>query len=131
MKHLNAEDEGKVVSHTEGVGTVTEKMVRQRAEEIALINERSQKHVVESDLEQARRELLGEEGEPSETAAERVPESERWRGIGQSAGHRAPKLSAHDEQTDVEKLVDEGVSEAEHDQMVEATREGLKKDTGH
>jgi hypothetical protein len=63
--------------------------------------------------------------------AERVPESERWREVGHSVGHRAPTVPAHDEQTDTEKLVEEGIGEAEHDQMVEATREGLRKDTGH
>src|SRR5947207_1919098 len=111
MKHLNREEEGKIVSHTEGIGTVNDDMIRKRAKEIALINGRSPRHVEPSDWEQARRELLGEEIEPSETAVERVPESERWREVGHSAGHRAPTIAAHDEQTDTEKLVEEGVGE--------------------
>jgi hypothetical protein len=131
MKQMQPEEGGKLVSHATGVGTVNEEMVKRRAEEIALINGRSPKHVGEADLEQARRELLGEEVEPSHSVAERVPESERWREVGHSVGHRAPTVPAHDEQTDTEKLVEEGIGEAEHDQMVEATRESLRKDTGH
>lgn len=132
MRRLNPDDEGKIAAHSGGLGTVTEQMIQKRAEEIALINGRSPKHVQSSDLEQARRELLGEETlVPPESFVEHVPESERWREVGHSAGHRALKTTPHDEQTDAEKLYEEGVGEAEHEQMVEATREGLRKDTGH
>lgn len=132
MKGFNPEEEGKIASHSQGLGTVTERMIEKRAEEIALINGRSPKHVQPTDVEQARRELLGEERlSPRENFVETVHESERWREVGYGAGHRAPKTEAHDEQTDSEKAYEEGVGEAEHDQMVQATKEGLRKDTGH
>jgi len=132
MKQSNPEDEGKFEQHSRGIGTVTEEMIAARAREIALINGRSPKHVQESDHAQARRELLGEETlAANETPAEQVPEGERWQPVEESLGRRAETFSPHDEQTDNEKLVEEGMSEAEHDLMVKATKEGLRRDVGH
>jgi hypothetical protein len=53
---------GRFSEHAKGLGTVTEEMVRQRAAEIAVINGRREDLIIESDLEQARRELQGREG---------------------------------------------------------------------
>ena len=41
---------------------------------------------------------------------------------------RGETVPAADEQTFAEELVDEGVEEAEHDQMAEAAREKLPRD---
>ena len=85
--------------------------------------------MLDSDLAQARRELTGEEGmTPNPTAAEQLPEESRWKTVAESTGRRAPKVPVADEQTAAEELVEEGVEEAEHDQMIKATREQLKKD---
>lgn len=125
----NRIEQGRLSEHARGLGTVTEKMVRHRAAELALINGRSKRNILDSDLEQARRELLGQEHlAPSPTAAEQLPEEERWDPERGSVGHEAPKVPAPDEQTVAEKLVEEGVQDAEHDQMVQATRESLKKE---
>ena len=94
------------------------KMVQERAREIAKINGRRDHQVLDSDLEEARRELTGEEIlEATPTAAENLTEDERWEEVAESKMKRAETVPAPDEQTFAEKLVEEGVGEAEHDQM--------------
>ncbi len=125
----NQIEEGRYTQNARGLGTVTEDMVRQRARELAVINGHAPEQVLSSDLEQARRELTGEERlNPLPTAAEQVPEEGRWETVPDATGQRAPTVPAPDEQTFAEKLVEEGVEDAEHDQMVKATRESLKRD---
>src|SRR4051812_3522440 len=122
-------EEGKVSLHFEGLGTITEDMVRTRARELAMINGRSPEQITTGDLAEAKRELMGEGTPPPEGAREdALPESERWDPNYTSSGHQVGTVPAHDEQTDAEKLVEEGVNEAEHDQMVEGTKESLRKD---
>lgn len=123
-------EEGRFTQHGQGLGTVTPGMVRKRAEELALVKGRSRKHVLDSDLDEARRELTGEERlNPEPTAAELVPEEERWEPIAPSRGRKAPTVPAPDEQTFEEELVEEGVEDAEQDQMVRATKLGLRRDS--
>jgi len=125
----NQIEEGRIIEHSRGIGTVTRKDVEARARELALINGRSADQVLESDLQQARRELTGEEGlVPAETAAEELPESERWDPTPVSTGHKVGESRQHDEQTDAEKLTEQGLAEAEHDRMVEGTKESLKNE---
>ncbi len=127
----NSIEEGRFSRHAEGLGTVTEEMVKERAEELAVINGRSKHQVLESDLDQARRELTGEEGlVPEPSAAESVPEEDRWEAVPETSGHQVPSIPAPDEQTFAEKLVEEGVEDAEQDQMIKATKASLKRDTG-
>jgi hypothetical protein len=125
----NSIEEGRFTAHAHGLGTVTEKMVEERAREIAKINGRRDNQVLDSDLEEARRELTGEEIlEPTPTAAENLTEDERWEEVAESKPRRAETVPAPDEQTFAEQLVEEGVGEAEHDQMREAAREQLPRD---
>ena len=62
-----------------GLGTVTRRMLRERAAELAAINGRSAQEVSTTDREQAKRELTGD-SDPgaNEAAIESAPESERW-----------------------------------------------------
>lgn len=123
-------EEGRFTTKSHGLGTVTEAMVRARASEIAVINGRAADNVLESDLQEARRELTSESpAAPQRTAADLVPEEDRWDPVGGSTGSRAPTVPAPDEQTFAEKLVNEGVEDAEHDQMLKATKEALRRDT--
>src|SRR6266567_197686 len=120
----NQTEAGRLSDRGHGLGTVTKKMVMKRAREIAVINGRSQNNVLDSDLDQASRELRGEdEMNPPLTAAESIPEDERWDPFKGSEGKKAPTLPAPDEQTVAEKLFDEGVADAEHDQEIQATRD--------
>ena len=125
----NQIEEGRLSYRGKGLGTVTKDMVMKRAREIAVINGRSPKNILDSDVDEAQRELLGEdEMKPSPTAEENLPEDKRWDPIGASEGRKAPTVPAQDEQTDAEKIYDEGVADAEHDQEIEATRESARRD---
>src|SRR5437660_756579 len=117
----NSVDEGKLSARGRGIGTVTKGMVRKRAGDLAATSGRSRKQVLDSDVEQARRELTGREGlnlEP--TPAEQLPEESRWEPVAESVGQEAPTVAPADEQTVAQRLVEEGVAEAEQDQMAKA-----------
>jgi hypothetical protein len=103
-------------------------MVRERAVELAVINGRSAQEVSKSDWEQAKRELSGDsDTNPNEAALESASESERWDPVHGSTGHKVPVAPSDDEddegRSDNERLVDEGIAEAEHDQRRQATSE--------
>jgi hypothetical protein len=120
--------QGALTENSAGIGTVTRKMVRERAMELAAINGRSAHEVSKSDWEQARRELTGgSEMNPKEAILESAPESERWDPVPGSTGHKVPVASGEDEdeegRSDNERLVDEGIGEAELDQRRQAARE--------
>jgi len=111
-----------------GIGTVTRKMVRERAVELAVINGRTAQQVSKSDWEQAKLELTDDsELDNGETSLESAPESERWDPIPGSTGHKmlaAPGDDEDDEgRSDNERLVDEGIAGAEHDQARQAARD--------
>ena len=117
--------EGTVTENSAGIGTASRKMVRDRAVELAIINGRSTQEVSKSDWEQAKRELTGASDiDPKTAVLEAAPESERWDPLPGSAGHKirvAPSEDEDDEgRSDNTKLVEAGVAEAEHDQMLQA-----------
>jgi len=125
--------EGILTENSAGIGTVTGKMVRERAAELALIDGRSTEEPSKSESEQARRELTGESDmDPKEALLESAPESERWNPVPGSSGQKTPVAPSADEddegRSDNERLVDEGIAGAEHDQMRQASREAAKKD---
>ncbi|HVV01092.1 MAG TPA: hypothetical protein VHH88_06990 [Verrucomicrobiae bacterium] len=125
----NQIDEGRFTENSRGLGTVTEKMVMDRAREIARINGRPSHQVLDSDVTEARRELTEEDSlRPAETPAEKLPEEERWDEVAEGPASRAETVPAPDEQTFAENLVKEGLEEAEHDSMREASREKLPRD---
>ena len=118
--------DGVLTENSAGIGTVTRKMVRARAVELALINGRSAQEVSKSDWEQAQRQLTGEsDTAPNEAALEAAPESERWDPVPGSTGHKVSVAPSDDEddegRSDNERLVDEGIAGAEHDQRRHAT----------
>ena len=125
--------EAALIINSTGIGTVTRKMVRERATELALIDGRSGQDVTAADWAMAKRELTGEPDiDPKEALLEAAPESERWDPLPGSTGHIVPVTSIDGEDDDGrslgEKLVDEGEKEAEHDQMLQAARANEKKD---
>ena len=123
----NRVEQGRFTEQGHGLGTVTREMVLKRAKELALINGREQ--ILESDFEQAKRELTREEHLTREPdRIESLPEDKRWDPVPESMGKEAPKIPAPDEQTFAEKLVEEGVEDAEHDQMSRAASESLRRD---
>jgi hypothetical protein len=125
--------EGVLTENSAGIGTVTRQMVRARAEELAVIKGRSAQDVTESDLAQARRELTGEPDiDPKEAIIESLPESERWDPVPGSTGHKAPVTASEDEdedgRSDNERLVEEGIAGAGHDQSLQAVKAAAKED---
>jgi hypothetical protein len=126
--NTNPLKQGALTKNSAGLGTVTRKMVRERAVELAVINGRSASEVSKSDWEQARRELTGDSAtDPKEAALDAAPESERWNPVPGSTGHKVPVAPSADEddegRSDNERLVDEGIAEAELDQRNQASRE--------
>jgi len=125
--NINLLRKGVLTVNGEGIGEVSLAMLRERAVELAVINGRSEKDVSTADWEQANRELTGEpEMDPREALLEAAPESERWDPLPGSLGHQAPVVTSDDEdsegRSDSEALVEEGIREAEHDQMLQAAR---------
>jgi hypothetical protein len=132
---------GEIEINSVGIGTVTRKMVRKRAVELAILDGRSAREVSKSDCERARRELTGEpELDPKEAALEAAPELERWDPVPGSEGKKVPVSPGEDEdeegRSDEERLVEEGIEDAERDRTVQATpaaarkRKRMKKEKG-
>ncbi len=66
--------DGVLTENSAGRGTVTRKMVRERAVELAAINGRTALEVSKSDWEQAKLELTGDsDADPNETPLESAP----------------------------------------------------------
>ena len=131
--NTNPLKEGALTENSAGIGTVTPEMVRQRAAELAAIDGRAEQGVSASECEEARRELTGDlETDPEEAALESAPEAERWDPVPGSTGRKALSAPSEDEdeegRSDNERLVEEGVAEAEHDQRVQAARAAETKD---
>ena len=102
-------------------------MVRERAVELALINGRLPHEASHTDWDQAKRELTGEPDiDPKQAILDSAPESERWDPVQGSSGHMARKAPSDDEDeeglSDSAGLVQAGINEAEHDQMLQAAR---------
>ena len=132
MKIIPPKDAALIIDST-GVGTVTDKMVRERAVELAIIDGRAAQEVSNSDLDQAKRELTGgSDMDPKEELLESAPESERWDPLPGSTGRVIPVTSIDDEDDEgrsaSQRLVDEGILEAEHDQMRQAAKKQKDED---
>ena len=125
--------DGALAENSVGIGTVTRKMVKDRAIELAIIGDRSAQQVSQSDWEQAKRELTGEpDVDPKDAILESAPESERWDPVPGSTGRKVPVAPSEDEddegRSDNERLVEGGIAEAELDQSLQATKAAAKKD---
>jgi hypothetical protein len=125
--------DGVLTENSAGIGTVTRKMVQERAVELAVINGRSAQQVSKSDWEQAKRELTDDsDSDLNGAVLESAPESERWDPVPGSTGHKVPAAPSDDEddegRSDNERLVDEGIAGAELDQTRQAARAAAKKE---
>lgn len=121
--------EGKITEHSKGLGTITADLVEKRAREIAVINGRRADKYNEADRQAAKEELLGAlDPAPPETDIAAAEIVRPWGDPGASRGKRALKQLPDDEQRVAEKLVEEGLEEAEHDRMLAARpRKGRAK----
>lgn len=109
------------------LGPVTRGMLRERAIELAAGGGRTAQEVSKADWDEARRELSGEpEADPKQAILEAAPESERWDPVPGSPGHQATESPAEGEDAEGRnasaQLVDEGINEAERDQISQAAK---------
>ena len=129
--NTNPLKQGALTENSQGIGTVTRKMVRERAVELSLLKGHTAQEVSKTDWEQAKRELTGIEQpdmDPKELALDSATEAERWDPVPGSTGRQAPVSGSEDEddegRSDNTRLTEEGISEAEHDQMRQASQSG-------
>jgi hypothetical protein len=110
---------GKILRKTEGLGTVMPQMIEERAREIA----RSDGRCKANDLDRtnAREELTG-----AAPGSEKSPTTEEpgrdWQMPFVSTGEKAPTVHPEDDENIPEKLIREGVEEADQDQRLSAGR---------
>jgi hypothetical protein len=117
---------GKMSEHFHGMGTPTRDSVAERAREIAVTNGRLPEQFTEADWEQARRELTGVRSRANDEVD--VDAASAWDPAPGTGGHALDVRNPSDEQTVAEELVQEGVEEANHEQMVEGNRASREKD---
>ena len=123
----NPLNKGVIMENADGIGTVTPAMVEARARELAAINGRPSSEPSETDYQQAKRELTGEaETDPQEESSESIPDSEGWDPVPGSTGRQAADSLGEDEdaegRSESAQMFEEGITEAEHDQMRQASR---------
>lgn len=100
---------------------MTREMVERRAKEIAIINGRAPNDFTENDWVQAKHEFLGIQEVEEIEEEEPVAALTRWDEEPGTSGHHVENETAPDEQTVAERLVEEGVEEANHDQMLKGS----------
>jgi len=131
----NPLNQGVVSDNSVGIGPVTRAMVHARTRELALIAGRVPPGPTQADYEQAKRELTGQtDMDRQDELLDALPESKRWDPVPGSEGQQAVETASEDEdsegRSESAQLVDEGVDEAERDQMLQAARAAAKTDRG-
>ena len=113
---------GKIELYSRGAGPVSASDLEKRAREIALIE--GHPEPTPADRVQARRDLGGEVAVPGEDAAMVDSLSRDPSDPPPNRGEQIPDQEEpdDDEEAQSERLVEEGVDEAEHDQMLAARR---------
>jgi hypothetical protein len=132
MSDYSQEGTGKINLHGNGLGVPSPEMIEKRAREIALIDEREPDKFTESDWAQAHKELLGaEHPTPPEETKQSADLIDDWYVAAPSRGRRIPRPGVDEEEETLgEHLVNDGVEEATHDQMLEARKEELEQEGG-
>jgi hypothetical protein len=110
---------GKIVRGTEGLGTVTPQMIEKRAQEIARTDGRNRPN--DLDRSSAREDLIGATSDSAKRPTRKEPGRD-WQIPLVSTGDKAPTVRPEDDENIPEKLIQEGVKEAEHDQRVSSER---------
>lgn len=128
----NPLNKGMVSENAHGIGEVTDWMIDARAMELAQIAGRVPLRPTGDDFRRARRELTGEpERDERDELLDALSEADRWNPVPCSTGHQAQESASEDEdeegRSESAQLVDEGVKEAEHDQMLQASRAAVRK----
>lgn len=117
----------KIIHHAAGLGAPDADTVRKRAQEIALINGRTE--YSEEDWREAKRELHGGHS-PNDTNGDMdmtAMVSEHDMVVG-SLGHHVENIGMEDGENVLEELIAEGMDEAVHEQMLAARMEEEKEE---
>ncbi|MEA3187905.1 MAG: hypothetical protein QOD99_1735 [Chthoniobacter sp.] len=110
----------KILVHSEGLGVPSAETVRERAAELAKINGHAE--ITDNDWQQAKIELHGGHSEASSDGDNEQIQSVSERDmIATDHGHRVHKMG-DDTENAVEELFAEGLDEAVHDQMLQASQ---------
>ena len=116
----------KIVVHSDGLGVPSPDMVRKRALELAEIDGRTESN--DQDWHRAKIELHG--GHPSswDDEEDRMPQSISERDMtATDTGHHIENLRGGEDNV-LEELVAEGMEEAVHERMLEASRQMAEED---
>ena len=119
-------NKGMIAKNFDGIGAVSRDMIHKRAKELAFLSGRIPPVVTDADIERAERELAGgSELDREDQVLEAMPESQRWDPFPGSPGTPGPDVPNEDDdddegQNESAQLAEEGVHEAEHDQMLQA-----------
>jgi len=100
--------------------------VTQRARDISMIAGRGRKHPTDLDVDQAKKELSGDDAR-NDAADEPGIMAQRLDKRPFSTGNKIESQLPDDDQT-VERIVQEGVDEAGHDEMVAASKTRTKSE---
>lgn len=116
---------GKINVHDAGAGVPSPEQVEQRARELAAIAGRAASDFSESDLLQAKQELLhGGPPAPADEARE-VADITTWDDVPGASGRQVENRGPQDEANIAQELVEEGLDEALHDEMLEASKKNI------
>lgn len=122
MKNINEPAGGKILIHENGLGEMTEREISDRALELAVIDGRAA--ATRGDYDRAQFELRG--GALPPTGGDELSSMDSLSRDPSDPpanhGRQTPNFEGTDEQVAVERLVSEGVEEAQHDQMLAARR---------
>ena len=102
--------------------SITEGMIEERARELAAIDGRNPNQATDTDRQNASRELHGHDHPATGASDEPKVSGWDWETPVPSSGHSAPQTTPPDDARIAEELVEEGINDAEHDQMVAARK---------
>lgn len=124
MSHTSLENTARILRHGKRADEITEEAIEVRARELVLIDGRSPREIGDADRARALAELRGETlPETSLDNGESVAGLSRDPAEPLSIpGERTPDHNVPEDQEVQERLVLEGVEEAQHDQMLAASR---------
>ncbi|HVU18142.1 MAG TPA: hypothetical protein VHD32_14540 [Candidatus Didemnitutus sp.] len=124
----NHSSAGKMLVRGRGASEITDIDIERRANELASIQHRAP---TKADVAAARRELMGESRPPGVTEDEPSAHVAITRDPSEppsDSGEQIPDRDEEDEEQATERLVEDGVDEAQHDQMLEARRDARRED---
>lgn len=124
MSHTSIDHSTRILRHGKRADEITDEAIALRARELAMIDGRSPRDITDEDRSRALAELRGEllpetSFDDGEAGAGLSRDPSEPRSI---SGRRKPTLNEPEDQEVQERLVLEGVEEAQHDQMLAARR---------